>query len=206
MEGEEARSNHIKPRDFQTLLFGQEYFGNDPEPYRYWHSSENKVGQNIVYYNNEDVDKYLKGAKETNKYEERKEKYEKFEEKIKDDCPAIFLYSLNHVYIVGSKVKGMDSSVVVAPNHRFSHANKWFVKTTRGKKRKRRISIRMKNLFSIFMKEENFDKHNLRQVIIEYLEQLELGQAFAKTSILRGKIFLMLLLLGWEGQFYQEDF
>ncbi len=136
MEGPEVRDNHLKPREFQMVVFGQKYFGSDPDPYNYWHSSEKKSGQNIVYYDNEDVDKYLKEARETNKYEERKEKYEKFEERIKDDCPVIYLYSLNHVYIHSSKIKGMENSVVVATDHRFNNANKWYVKTTRVKKEK----------------------------------------------------------------------
>ena len=131
----DIQQNFIKPREYQAILFGQEYFGNDPDPYNFWHSSGKKdPGSNIAMYDNEDVDKLIKEARETSDLEKRQEKYQEFEKIISEDFPAVFLYSPNYVYLLNKKIKGIKTESIINPALRFSEINSWFIKTKRIKK------------------------------------------------------------------------
>jgi peptide/nickel transport system substrate-binding protein len=131
----DIQQNFIKPREYQAILFGQEYFGNDPDPYNFWHSSGKKdPGSNIAMYGDEDVDELIKEARETSDLEKRKENYQKFEKIISEDFPAVFLYSPNYVYLLNKKIKGMEAESIINPALRFSEINEWFIKTKRVKK------------------------------------------------------------------------
>lgn len=131
----DIQQNFIKPREYQAILFGQEYFGNDPDPFNFWHSSGKKdPGSNIAMYDNEDVDKLIKEARETSDLEKRQENYRKFEKIISEDFPATFLYSPNYVYLLNKKIKGMKTESIINPALRFSEVNLWFIKTKRIKK------------------------------------------------------------------------
>ncbi|MEA2007100.1 MAG: peptide ABC transporter substrate-binding protein [Patescibacteria group bacterium] len=135
IEFSDIQQNFIKPREYQSILFGQEYFGNDPDPYYFWHSSGKKdPGFNIAVYDNEEVDNLLQEARETRDDGQRKEKYLEFEQKINDDAPAIFLYSPMYVHVTNKKIKGLETQAVVDPSYRFENTNHWFIKTTRVKK------------------------------------------------------------------------
>ncbi len=135
LELSDIQQNFIKPREYQSILFGQEYFGNDPDPYHFWHSSRRKdPGRNIAVYNNEDVDKLLEESRKTSDLTERKDKFRQFEEKILEDAPAVFLYSPSYIYIVNSKIKGIDTSAIINSAYRFSNIRHWYIKTIRVKK------------------------------------------------------------------------
>ncbi len=133
----EFQQNYVRPRDYGSLLFGQEYFGNDPDPYQFWHSSEKKdPGKNIALYENEEVDKILEKVRQTYDIEERRKLYSEFEKLVVEDNPALFLYSPNYVYVTNKKIKGINTESIVRPPFRFSDANKWFINTKREKKDK----------------------------------------------------------------------
>ncbi len=135
IEFSDIQQNFIKPREYQSILFGQEYFGNDPDPFYFWHSSGKKdPGRNIAVYDNEEVDKILSDAREIRDIEQRKNKYLEFEQKINDDAPAVFLYSPMYIYIANTKIKGIETRAVVDPSYRLGDTNRWFIKTTRVKK------------------------------------------------------------------------
>lgn len=135
LEVSDIQQNFIKPREYQSILFGQEYFGNDPDPFYFWHSSGKKdPGRNIAVYDNEEVDRLLDEARKSTNQEERKQKYQEFEQKIAEDAPAVFLYSPSYVYITNSKIKGVDTNAIVNPAHRFVNIQKWYIKTVRTKK------------------------------------------------------------------------
>lgn len=135
IEFSDIQQNFIKPREYQSILFGQEYFGNDPDPFYFWHSSGKKdPGRNIAVYDNEEVDKILNEAREIRDIEQRRNKYIEFEQKINEDTPAIFLYSPMYVHITNTKIKGIETQAVIDPSYRFGDINRWFIKTTRIKK------------------------------------------------------------------------
>lgn len=124
--------NHIRPREYDAILIGQNYFSFHPDPYEFWHSGEkDDGGKNLAKFENEEADKLLSEARESLKKEERVEKYRRFQEIIAAEVPAIFLYSPSHIYLVNKKVKGMDIKNLNSSAHRFAAIHNWYIKTKR---------------------------------------------------------------------------
>ena len=91
------------------LLFGYfgEVLGSLPDPFTFWHSSQkNDPGLNLAGYENKEVDKLLKEARETLDESARKEKYETFQALLIEDAPCVFLYSPDYLYLISNKIKG----------------------------------------------------------------------------------------------------
>ena len=121
----------IKERNYDSLLFG-EVLGAIPDPFTFWHSSQkNDPGLNLTGYENKDVDKLLKEARETLDESMRKEKYETFQDILIEDAPCIFLYSPDYLYLVSNKVKGIDTEKIIDPAKRFSNIENWYTQTHR---------------------------------------------------------------------------
>ncbi len=125
------QQDYIKPRQYQTLLFG-EVLGADPDPFAFWHSSHKKDPfLNLALYQNQDADKLLEEARQTINQSAREEKYKEFQKIITQDAPAVFLYSPNYLYAVNKKVKGLDIKKMALPSQRFSQVENWYIKTKR---------------------------------------------------------------------------
>lgn len=119
----------IRPRKYEALLFGQ-IINNESDLYAFWHSSQRKdPGLNIAMYTNAKVDKILEDAFSINNEEERVKKYIQFEEEIKKDMPAIFLYSPNFIYVVSKDLRGLDIRSITSPSNRFANVYSWYIKT-----------------------------------------------------------------------------
>jgi peptide/nickel transport system substrate-binding protein len=131
----DIQQNFIKPREYSAILFGQEYFGNDPDPYYFWHSSGKKdPGRNIAVYENSTVDEQLEKARQSGNLDERKQFYFEFEKQVSADAPATFLYSPDYVYLLNKKLLGIETKAVINAPARFSDASHWYIKTKRIKK------------------------------------------------------------------------
>jgi len=121
----------IKSRNYDILLYG-EALGALPDPYPFWHSSQKiDPGLNLASYENKDVDKLLKEARETLDDTIKKQKLEKAQDLIMQDAPAIFLYNPSYGYWVSGKVQGIDTSKIIDPAKRFSNITHWYIKTKR---------------------------------------------------------------------------
>ncbi len=128
ISGDQA-SEIIKNRDFEVLIYGQTV-GGDPDVYAFWHSSQiSAKGLNLASYNNSDVDKLLVEARAETNREERISKYKKFQEKIVDDLPVIFLYSPTYTYLQSKKVKGFAGTTIIESADRFGNVSDWYKKT-----------------------------------------------------------------------------
>jgi len=126
----DLNQNTIRPRKYDALLFG-EIVGRDPDPFVFWHSSQrNDPGLNIALYTNPKVDKILEEARRTTDETERIKKYEDFQKELVDETPAIFLFSPDFLYLVSSKVRGLENvhEISTAPE-RFSQIYNWYIKT-----------------------------------------------------------------------------
>ncbi|MEW5907979.1 MAG: peptide ABC transporter substrate-binding protein [Patescibacteria group bacterium] len=128
----DLNQNVIRPRKYDALLFG-EIVGRDPDPFVFWHSSQrNDPGLNIALYTNPSVDKILEKARTVSDENERKDLYKKFQEEMKRDLPAVFLYSPYYIYIVPRELKGIDEEIsTTIPSERFSQIYKWYMDTDR---------------------------------------------------------------------------
>lgn len=122
-------NQNIRARKYDSLLFG-EIIGRDLDLFAFWHSSQRKdPGLNIALYANSKVDKLLDDARKIGDKTERINNYRDFEEEIKKDLPAIFLYSPDFVYILPKKVRGYSIRQIITPAERFLNVNEWFVET-----------------------------------------------------------------------------
>ncbi|MBP9821414.1 MAG: hypothetical protein KBC98_00810 [Candidatus Pacebacteria bacterium] len=121
----------IRPREYDTLLFGQ-VLRHDTDLYAFWHSSQrNDPGLNVALYTNARVDTLLEKALVTNNTDERIDIYKEVESKISSDYPALFLYSPHMLFTFDKSIQGYDPLSVVSPHERFAHVYNWYVRTDR---------------------------------------------------------------------------
>ena len=121
----------IKNRNYEALLYG-EALGSKPDLYPFWHSSQKlDPGLNLSSYDNKDADKLLKEARETLDESVKQRKYEKLQDIIINNAPALFLYNPDYIYMVSEKIKGIETSKIIDPAKRFSNVSNWYIKTKR---------------------------------------------------------------------------
>jgi len=121
----------IKLRDYDALLYG-EVLGSEPDLYPFWHSSQvNDPGLNLSAYQNKDADQLLKEARETLDIAVKQEDYEKLQNIIINDAPALFLYNPDYIYWVSQKINGINTTKIVDPAKRFSNIENWYINTKR---------------------------------------------------------------------------
>src|SRR3989344_352699 len=121
----------IKNRDYDALLYG-EALGSQPDLYPLWHSSQKiDPGLNLSSYENKNADQLLKEARETLDEEVKKQKYEKLQDIIIKDAPALFLYNPDYIYWVSEGIKGIATEKIIDPAKRFVNITNWHIKTKR---------------------------------------------------------------------------
>ncbi len=126
--------NVIRTREYEALLFGQ---GSmiDPDPYSFWHSSQKAdPGLNLAFFEDKQVDDILAAARETLDTNKRAELYREFQEKVRNEHAAVFLYSPAYLSVITDKVQGFDLRSVNTPADRFDDVTRWYIKTKRVKK------------------------------------------------------------------------
>ena len=125
----ELNQSVIRPRHFDALLFG-EVVGREADLYTFWHSSQrNDPGLNIALYANSRADKLLEEARTAASRSVAEENYQSFNEELKKDLPAIFLYSPNYLYTVPTKIKSIDLGSLSVSQDRFLGIRDWYVET-----------------------------------------------------------------------------
>lgn len=126
----DLNQNVIRPRKYDSLLFG-EIVSREPDPFAFWHSSQrNDPGLNIALYANIKADKILEETRTLSDNIKRGEKYEEFQEEVANDIPAIFLFSPKFIYLIPSSLKGTEQMQSVAvPSERFSMTHNWYKET-----------------------------------------------------------------------------
>lgn len=127
----ELNQNVIRTRKYDALLFG-EIIGRDLDLFAFWHSSQrNDPGLNIALYTNAKVDKLLDDARTTSDDSARLEKYLTLEKEIRNDVPAIFIYSPDFLYVVPKNLHGFTLGHITVPAERFLGLEKWYLETER---------------------------------------------------------------------------
>ncbi len=120
--------NIIRPRKYDALLFG-EIINHESDLYAFWHSSQRKdPGLNVALYTSAKVDKILEDASATVNTEARVKKYLQFEDEIKKDMPAVFLYSPDFIYIPSKHLQNFKS-LVISPADRYMNVYLWYTET-----------------------------------------------------------------------------
>lgn len=117
----------IRPRNFEALLFGM-VINNYSDLYAFWHSSQRlDPGLNITNYANITTDKLLADLREETDDEKIKKAVLEFNENIKKDHPAIFLYSPDFIYVTKSELMGVDINQIRNSEDRFINVHQWFI-------------------------------------------------------------------------------
>jgi len=121
--------NVIRPRKYEALLFG-EIINHESDLFAFWHSTQRKdPGLNVAMYTNAKVDKILEDAFMTIDEESRIKKYLQFEEEIKKDRPAVFLYSPDFIYVVSKDLKRIPMKNIVSSSDRYLNIYSWYIQT-----------------------------------------------------------------------------
>ena len=89
------------------------YFGKDPNPYFWWHSSsasdeEGVASFNFGSYKNASVDENIEKGLSTMDQNERKAAYTEVAKQINEDAPMVFLYVQNREIMCNSDLDGFD--------------------------------------------------------------------------------------------------
>ncbi len=125
----DLNQNIIKPRKYDSLLFG-EVVGRDMDLYPFWHSSQrNSPGLNIALYTNLKADKLLENIRASSVPEDRAGYFSSLKKEILTDSPAVFTYSPYFIYIVPKKVQKVSIGNVTTPGERFADISKWYIET-----------------------------------------------------------------------------
>jgi peptide/nickel transport system substrate-binding protein len=121
--------NIIKARKYDALLFG-EIINKDLDLYAFWHSSQrNSPGLNVAMYVNSKVDSLLEEARTTYKQDQLEKINKSFEKIIKEDVPAVFLYSPDYIYVMSKNIKGYNIKSIANNSERFYGIDKWYIET-----------------------------------------------------------------------------
>lgn len=121
----------IRPRDFSVLL-NTVAVNHDPDPYPLWHSSQAVAGGfNLSNYTNNESDKLLTEARTENNPLKRQELYKQFENNLRSNYPAIFLFIHPYIYPQNKKLKGFSIQTINSPEDRFNNVTNWHLKEKR---------------------------------------------------------------------------
>ena len=127
----DLQQNYIRTREYDSLLFGQAISFN-PDLYSFWHSSQkHDPGLNLSLLDNKDADAALEDLRQQTDDSRRIEDYQKFQDVLAKEVPAIFLFSRNYLYPTNTSLQGMETNNINNPAQRFFDINKWYVKTAR---------------------------------------------------------------------------
>jgi peptide/nickel transport system substrate-binding protein len=119
----------IRPRDYDSLFFGQ-VLGRTPDLYSFWHSSQRQdPGNNIALYTNATVDSLLDQLRSSDDPAKTKELYQKIDDQLEAEMPAIFVYAPDFLYVMPTKVKNVSLRPINLPSDRFLSVYEWYVST-----------------------------------------------------------------------------
>ncbi len=119
----------IRTREYDALLFGQ-VVGRSSDFYAFWHSSQrNSPGLNVSLYTNSKADKILESMRTATSTSDKNALYSQLDQMIREDVPAIFLYSPELTYAVPKDLKGLRLGVMNAPMDRFQNISDWYMRT-----------------------------------------------------------------------------
>lgn len=123
--------NQIKSRNYEALLFGQ-MLSFEPDPFSFWHSSQSQYpGANLSLYQNKEVDKILEQIRSEMELQKRLDLYKKLNQKVKNDYPALFLYSPTLNYFFIKQLKGINLNKLNSSKDRFNKVEKWYLNEIR---------------------------------------------------------------------------
>ena len=127
-DADDLESLVIGPRRFEAFLYGEEVIGKNPDPFAFWHSSQRThPGLNIALYVNSKVDVLLEHVRTESDPQKQEKLYRNIHETIRDDVPAIFLYSPSYLYVVPKDLAGINIRNISTASDRFDTIYQWYL-------------------------------------------------------------------------------
>jgi peptide/nickel transport system substrate-binding protein len=121
----------ITNRSYDGLLFGNTVRGMG-DLYPFWHSSERFApGLNLAVYKNTKVDALLEGLRKEKDPDKMATNLKAVSRLITDDEPAVFLFSIDNLYISSKNLEGVAGTFLENPADRLAQSPLWYVNTTR---------------------------------------------------------------------------
>ncbi|TSC82504.1 MAG: Uncharacterized protein G01um101420_337 [Parcubacteria group bacterium Gr01-1014_20] len=126
---EEVVGNVIKNRDYEMIVFGN-VLNSNSDLFPFWHSSQRfSPGLNLALYNSKKADGLMEAIRSNEGG--REENFQKLQEIISTEYPAVFLYSPDYLYISNRNLKGAETSFIADPADRLKNVSGWHLKTAR---------------------------------------------------------------------------
>lgn len=117
----------VQTRDYDLLLFGQS-LGYNLDTYSFWHSSQVETGLNLSNYANAKADFNIEAIRGTFEESDKKKEYlQNLGEIIKNDIPAIFLYTPTYYFLVDERIQNVYNTYLLFPHDRFANILEWTV-------------------------------------------------------------------------------
>jgi len=125
-------AERLKKREYDLLLFGQN-LGYNLDAYPYWHSSQiaKNNGYNLSEYKSLQADVLIEEIRATHDEELRQKSLKELQEVIRDDVPAIYIYTPTYTYAVDTKVQKAQAVNLATSSDRFNNIENWFIKMER---------------------------------------------------------------------------
>ncbi len=125
---DEKFQEKVQKRDYDLLLYGQS-LGYNLDTYSYWHSSQSSTGLNLSNYGNAKADFNIEAIRNLfgDEEEKRKEHLQKLAQTIKEDIPAVFLYTPSYTMLADERLQNLYSDDLLFPHDRFSNILEWKV-------------------------------------------------------------------------------
>jgi ABC-type transport system substrate-binding protein len=131
-------ADKLVSREYDMLLFGQSLLDN-LDSYPYWHSAgiqkltDSKFdlridAYNLSQYSSIAADGLLEVIRKTGDDKERLDALGKLQDVLKDDVPAIFLYSPQYAFAYHEEVKGIEIESLSLHSDRFTTIHNWYLK------------------------------------------------------------------------------
>jgi peptide/nickel transport system substrate-binding protein len=121
--------NVIRPREYQTLLFGIE-MSRSVDLFPFWHSSQREdPGLNIAQYANIEVDRLLTTARTATNDEQKILATNQAVAIITNEFPAIFLFTPTTTYVTPDTVHTNTMHNISRPHERFMNIANWHMNT-----------------------------------------------------------------------------
>lgn len=119
----------LKDRVYDALLYGV-IVGSDPDQTPFWHSSEiDFPGLNLARFSSKKVDDLLTKMRQTDDGTVLAETSAQFDRLVREELPAIFLYTPSYTYLQGVNVHGFAVTHIAHPADRFANVTDWYTAT-----------------------------------------------------------------------------
>lgn len=112
---------------FTAAVFGWRSITGDPDSYELWNSAGVAGDRNFTGLHDAKIDQQLTAARTTSNESERKALYAAFQQTFAQDSPAVILYYPRYLYVVSSRIHGVQSLPIINAADRFDTIASWYI-------------------------------------------------------------------------------